>query len=442
MSSVKGSKAKDSAVPAGPKGFLGRHRVFFVIFAGIVLYQVFIVGGGQRWSVGEIPYSLLASDFSVGFIDKVLPGALFHLFFKETNETNMVIFSGVLLVLFWAALSFVLEEFYLSADRRDRGIYAALIFLSVTGSTTIAGYLLNLGWVESFWIFTVPLFFLCLRSARTVPLTLLFCVFALTAHSSAIVCYVPFFCILLLYRLTVEQDKTAKKIILATFAVCVVVSIGLFFYFQTIAPKHLAVTYEEYRATLEARGVTDFQYPDLYVFGKSENWGEYVTGDEPEAYWEAVKALASARENGSLIEVIRRQFIMIQTIQPVRIWGELAITAGVALPVTVSLFVFYIKGVADKSAQKLRRFVCLCVPALFALVLLVGGGLSFDKVKWFSHAYVIALASFMYMLYREKDAAAAYARGVISRIPAPLAAVYGVIYAGVVMPFFTLGAMK
>ena len=442
MSSVKGSKAKDSAVPAGPKGFLGRHRVFFVIFAGIVLYQVFIVGGGQRWSVGEIPYSLLASDFSVGFIDKVLPGALFHLFFKETNETNMVIFSGVLLVLFWAALSFVLEKFYLSAEKRDRGIYAALIFFSVTGSTTIAGYLLNLGWIESFWIFTVPLFFLCLRSARTVPLTLLLCVFALTAHSSAIVCYVPYFCILLLYSFSVETDKRATKIILATFGVCVVASIGLFFYFQSYAPKHLSVTYEEYRATLEARGVTDFQYPDFYIYGKSDNWGDYITGELPEEYKIAIEEKNAAAESGNFIAVLWYQAKMIRITRPVRLWIELAMSTAVALPVIIFLFIYYLRCAADRSSASLGRFIGFCVPALFLLIMIVGCCMSFDLCKWLSHAYVISLAFFMYMLYREKDAAAAYARGVISRIPAPLAAVYGVIYAGVVMPFFTLGAMK
>ena len=124
------------------------------------------------------------------------------------------------------------------------------------------------------------------------------------------------------------------------------------------------------------------------------------------------------------------------------LWPSLLVSAVVTLPLTVFLFIYYIKGLTDASATKLGRFVSFCVPALFLLILLVGWTMSFDLVKWLCHANVISLAAFMYMLYNEKDVPVRYARGVFSRIPAPLVTVYGVAYASVVMPFFNKGAMK
>jgi|GEM_PF-3781876 len=81
---------------------------------------------------------------------------------------------------------------------------------------------------RSFFAILAALFFLCLAYRPLYLLAAPLCVLALLVNYAAIICYVPFFCILLLYKLSGETDRKSKRMLLAAFIVCVCVSVAAY----------------------------------------------------------------------------------------------------------------------------------------------------------------------------------------------------------------------
>ena len=138
---------------------------------------------------------------------------------------TLTVYYIVLLFVFFAALALFLDRLVNRIEKKDRAVALVLIVLFLTGPSTFSIFITDIGFIEAYWVFLSALFFLFLAYKPLNLLTAPLCVLALMLNYAAIICYVPFFCILLLYKYVTETSKSAKRMLLAAFFLCVAVSI-------------------------------------------------------------------------------------------------------------------------------------------------------------------------------------------------------------------------
>ncbi len=410
------------------KRFLSDHRYFFGILAFILLYSFVVAGKCTPWRTGVVAYEFHAVDFSMGFGSFILPGAVYQRICGPINETSLTVYHTVLILAFTVVLAAFAERLYLSFDKADRRIAGVLLFLFLTGPSTFSMFFTDLGMPEVYWVYLAALFFVCLAYRPLRPLIPLLCVLALMVNYAAMICYVPFFCILLLYRYSTETSKRAKRAWLAVFIVCVCVSVGFYCYIAPATMKNMKLSFEEYNALMRSRGVTELTYTDSLFYGHYED-------DFPPEFYAKMAASPFYTEGEVLTPLQRLVNFAVFRLNMVGFHFAqrspliCAVPLLAIAPVTGLIFRFCFGELKNKENAKLRRFVFFCMPALFFVSILVAWPLSFDFFKWLNFAFLPLFASFLYVLYKEKAYVSAYIRRAASVFTFPQILVYCSVYA-------------
>ena len=248
-----------------------KNRIFFPsILLFVLLYAWGAVGLFRPWKTGVVAYEFHAVDFSMGFGSFILPGHVYQRICGPITGTSLTVYHTVLLLVFFLGLAALLARLMQRAEKENRRLAGTLVFLFLTGPCTFSIFVTDLGMPEVYWIYIAAMFFLCLAYKPLHLLIAPLCVLALLVNYAAIICYVPFFCILLLYKLSVETDKSARRMLLAAFIVCVSVSIPCCIYLALNTMKNMNYTFEEYNVLMRSRGVTELTYTDSLFYGHYE----------------------------------------------------------------------------------------------------------------------------------------------------------------------------
>ena len=409
------------------KRLLYAHRAFFVILAALLLYEWAVVGGCKLWRADVVAYEFHAVDLSMGFGSFMLPGQIYQWICGPINERSLSVYHTVLILLFFLALAAFAERLYLSAEKEDRRVAGVLIALFLAGPCTFSIYVTDLGMPEVYWVYLAALFFLCLAYRPLHLLAAPLCVLALMVNYAAMICYVPFFCILLLYKLSGETDRKAKRMLLAAFIVCVCVSVAAYAYLAPNTMKNMKLSFEEYNALMRSRGVTELTYTDSLFYGHYE---EVFPAD----FYAKMAANPFYTEGDALTPVQRLVNFAVFRLHMVRFHLEsrspfmLLVPLLAILPILALIFRFCFGELKNKGNSGLRRFVFFCMPALFFVSILVSWPLSFDFFKWMDFAFLPLFASFLYVFYREKAYVAAYIRRAVAAFSYPQILLYTGVY--------------
>ena len=410
------------------KRFATGHRFFFGILAFALAYAFFVVGRCAPWRTGVVAYEFHAVDFSLGFGSFILPGQVYQWICGPVNETSLTVYHTALLLAFFVALAAFGERLLLSVEKKDRTLAGTLLFLFFTGPCTFSIFVTDLGMPEVYWVYLAALFFLCLAYR---PLNLLvapLCVLALLVNYAAMICYVPFFCILLLYKYSVETDKRSKRMLLASFILCVAVSAAFFAYIAPGTMKNMKLSFEEYNALMRSRGVTELTYTDSLFYGHYEE-------DYPADFYAKMAASPFYTEGESLTRLQRLVNFAVFRLNMVKFHlaqrSPLMLLAPLAaiMPVLILISRFCLRELKNRENPKLRRFVFFCMPALFFVSILVSWPLSFDFFKWLDFAFLPLFASFLYVFYKERETVVPFVRGAVSAFSFPQILVYCSVYA-------------
>ncbi|MBQ7639289.1 MAG: hypothetical protein IJS90_10355 [Clostridia bacterium] len=410
------------------KRFFSGRKYFFAVLSAILLYEWVVVGRLQPWKADVVAYEFHALDFSLGFGSFILPGDIYQRICGAVNEKSLTVYSTVLLLVFFVCLALFLEKLVLSVDKKDRRAALTLIFLFLTGPSTFSIFVTDIGMPEVYWVYLAAIFFLFLAYE---PLNLLIaplCVLALLVNYAAIICYVPFFCILLLYKYSVEESKSAKRILMASFILCVCVSIPFYIYIALGTMKNMTLTFEEYNALMRSRGVTELTYTDSLFYGRYEE-------DYPADFYAKMAANPFYTEGGSLTRLQKLVNFAVFRLNMVGFHFSqrsplmLLVPFLAILPVAALIFRFCLREIKKKDNMKLRRFVFLCMIALPVLSIAVSWPLSFDFFKWMSFAFLPLFASFLYVLYRESGYVIDYIRSAVKAFSFPQIVLYCSVYA-------------
>ncbi len=403
------------------------HRFFFVIFAALLAYEWVIVGKCRLWQTDVVAYEFHAVDFGMGFGSFILPGQVYQWICGPINARSLTVYHTVLILLFFIALSAFLERLYLSVEQADRRIAGVLIALFVAGPCTFSIFVTDLGMPEVYWVYLAALFFLCLAYKPLHLLIAPLCVLALMVNYAAMICYVPFFCILLLYKLSTESEKGAKRMLLVTFIVCVCVSVAAYAYLAPNTMKNMKLSLEEYNALMRSRGVEELTYTDSLFYGRYEQ-------DYPADFYARMAASPFYTEGETITPLQRLINFAVFRLNMVRFHLSnrsplmLLVPLAAIFPILALIFRFCVGELRNKANSNLRRFVFFCMPSLFSVSILVSWPLSFDFFKWMDFAFLPLFASFLYVFYREKQYVTAYIRRAVSLFTYPQILVYASVY--------------
>ena len=409
------------------KRFLYARRYFTAIIAFIAFYAYVVVGRCVPWSANATTFEFHALDFSVGFGSFIWPGQLYQWICGAPDKKTLTVYHIVLLSVFFIALALFLERLVKGMGKKDRAIALVIIVLFLTGPSTFSIAVTDLGFFEVYWMYLAALFFLCLAYRPLYFLVAPLCVLALMLNYAAIICYVPFFCIMLLYKYVMETSKSAKKMLLITFIVCVAVSIPTFIYLVLFTQRNTTYTFDEFNALMHARGVREFTYIDVLFYGREK-------GGYPEAFNETWfnSTFYTPGENltvfQELLNFVELRFTLVLYFLWLRNPSRVILPLLVLLPVIALIFGFCFAEIIKKQNSKLRRFVFFCMPTLFIATILLSLGASHDTFKWLDFAFLPLFASFLYVLYREPENVIPFVRRFISPFTAPQIGMYAVMY--------------
>lgn len=405
-----------------------KHRVMFFFFTFIILYECIFVWQFRKWEIGGYAYIYHALDYSLGFVSRILPGAVFHFLFGEVTVFKATVFETVLLVLFFGCLSWFLEKLYYRLEAKDRSFGLLLMFLFVTGPCSFGIYVKELGMLDAWWLYTAVIILFLLPKKKLRPLIVVGAFVMILTYFASVLCFAPFIVIILLYKATVEEDPKDRRLLYIVAGAFACVAIGFTVYFISSGPGNIKLAPEEFFALLDARGCTgDVEeiYGVMYDVPPEESGIAFGTNAE---------MLNQAGVNSELMAqiVIRiRQHLTIFSESTKTKYIQILYAFLLICPVLALLFSAFRYKL--KNSRKLtQKFPFFCMIMLFFFINVVCLFVSTDTLKWLAHSFTLTFACFLIVLYHEPLLLSEKIRPMLQKIPHPVWVCYCMLYAVIV----------
>lgn len=406
------------------------HKYFFGILGFLFFYEFIVVGQCELWRVGQIGYAFHAVDYEFGFASGILPGAIYQFLMGPITEARVSGYLMVLYILFFAVVAFLLEKWIKTVDKKNRNLAWFFMFLFTTGPSTFSVYVTELGILEFYWVLFALLFFLFLSFRPLQFLIVPLCVLELLVNFSAIICIIPFFCILILFKLADEKKKSSRALLLITFVFCVAVAIPTAVYLILCVPKNMVYPYDEFNRIMGSRGVTFPYYLDSLFYRYRDDF----TGELSMVF----PNVGSVQYSGgwNYFVYLLRQFFSIVHLDsartPLMILGPYLLV----IPFVGFMDAVFFAGLKDRRNTGLKRFAYFCMIALFPFTVVCAAFLSFDYYKWLSFAFLPTISAFLFVLYYDKQIVWNYVECIFRTMPDSFLWLYGGVYAIVVFPAY------
>lgn len=409
------------------KSFFRLHRIFFGLFVFLCFYSYAVGNTFAPFRVGEHFYSFYAVDYALGFCSRFLPGAIYRLFFKTVEPAVLTAYHVVLLLLFFAGLCLLLEKLLLSTVAADRPLCFFFVLLFLTGPASFVLFSKWLGVIDFYWL---PLCLFCvaaLSRRQLWPLIPLLFVSAVLVHYGALICYVPMMALMMLYRLTLAEDKKDRRLLGAVLIVSVAAALLLTLYFVLFERENIVCTMEEFDALMQSRGVKYTYYYDYNIFRYFAAAGEappdeYIYGD-----------------GNPLLTLLRSVWMQIRMSLGVRLKSDSFMNYVLALlvlcPPAGLICSVYLARFRDPGTRGfLLKAVYLLAPLCFLCCFIASFFFSSDAFRWLSHSFLPLMTVFLYISYFEKESLWLIVRRKLHTVPSAVLLVFLLVYAAVVMP--------
>lgn len=376
------------------KTFAGKHYYGLCLFAFLFIYCIVVPTEGRPWIVNDATYSFYAIDFSVGFCSRVIQGALYNLIFRTPDYLTASIYLIGIFIITFGAVSFLAEKFIKTTDAQYRKSAIIITLFFFTGPATFAVLVPIFGMIDIFWVFATALSMLCLQNKKLYFLVVPLAVFMVFVYYGATLCYVPLLAIILLYKISVTEERKEKRYLTAIFFATVALTIFFTVYFVVFERSNLTMTMEEFDKFLVGRGVSE---GDLYYY----NFSYYrdIDGFEENGFLEVPEFDAGSSPSEVIKVLFQQAWISIFVKEFTYVTF---IVALLLLPILVFIYKFLITFFRKARGNNVKRFSLLCAMALFPFVVVAGFCFSTDVVRWIGNAFLPTLALFMYILYKER----------------------------------------
>ena len=380
------------------KNLIYKNRFAIFFFAFSLLYSFIFVNRFVFWEIEEhAVYSFYAVDFSYGFASKLLPGAIFNaLFGAHATRENATLFLSILMVIFFAALSFMLQKWMERMPEQHRNLAFLVVMLYLSGSYTFSIFTKTLGLLDAFWLFFAFLFFVLLETRFLkfgIPLLFAGCIFV---HPAGILNYVILMSIVLLYRISILEERKQKLSLIIIFVLSVLLAV-FFFIFFSMFERDMVVPWDVFHRKLKEHNVIYSRYYEYVFFGVDEGQ-QYI----PDSFYEIESPIKKMLYYFYyLIKLLfsyglpNRKTLHI----PSSICGVIML-----LPAMAFIVRFHFKRMR-KTSERLQKFCAFLMIIQFPFTLLTSLLISQDFTRQYSHAFLIAFTMVLTVMYYEKEQA-------------------------------------
>lgn len=402
-----------------------RHKVMFCLLSFLLVYECVFSGQFKAWSVGDYPYAYHAMDYSLGFVTRILPGAICNFLFKEISVFKVTVLETVLLLIFFVCLSFLLEKLYYRFGSKDRKSGLLLIFLFVTGPCSFGIYVKELGMLDAWWLYCAVIILFLLSNKKLRPLIVVFAFVMILIYYASVICFAPFIVIVLLYQATVETDPGERRRIYVIAAAFALIAVGSALYFMSFERTNIRLSQEEFYTLLTSRGFKgnlEDIYTIVYVVPPEESG---ITPGTDAEIWSQT-GMTSDLLNQIFVRLLMHWNIFMESTKTKYLHVLYAFL--LTCPVMVLMLSFFSSRMKTEE-KRVRKFVFFCMIVLFFFVNGAALFVSTDNMKWLAHAFMLTFACFLYVLYREPQMLAERVRPLLKKIPASVLICYCLLYA-------------
>ena len=408
------------------KKIWNKHYYSICFFVFLVCYSVVIPGQCQPWLASKVSLSFHAVDFSMGFCSKILPGAIYNIFFDDVSTFKVSVYETVLLVLLFLGVSFIAEKFILQFPLKQQKTGVIIVLFLLTGPITFSNYVNELGMLDVCWIILSALFVVFLSKKELYFLLIPVCMCAVMVHFSSVFCFVPLFFFLILYKISCITEPKEKKCLCIVFIVAIIVSVLLAVYFVVFETTTLTYTQQEFREIMLSRGVPEshlyyYEYAFYGVTPDFDDAGESlpeITGDTFFMY---------------LLHIVKVQFVTTFILKIQQISNGYGINSVflvfLVMPIIIFIFKSFSKVIKDDKSNKIKVASLIFMMIMSFVPMVVGFFTSTDLIRWISHSFFPLFIFFAYVLYNEGDDFRDYINEQISKIPLTVLGSYFLIYA-------------
>jgi hypothetical protein len=225
-------------------------------------------------------------------------------------------------------------------------------------------------------------------------------VLSLMVHMSAVLCYAVLFGIILLYRISVEEDSKKKKSYLTVFIISMVFTASLAVYFLAFK-KEMPIDVDEFNSLLEGRGGKYFVYYDYTFY--DHNYYEHTLLYPAELYDIENPVVRAVRLAFARLYFLHTEYKRVY--MPNYFDRILRIAVSLVLLAAPMTF-FYkkmIKFFRSVGENKLKKFCVFLMMIQFPFTLVLGCLFSLDIIRWFAHAFIISFSILLYVMTREDE---------------------------------------
>ena len=377
-----------------------KYTLFF--FAFITLYNFIVVSKCKLWSVDVVTYTYHLPDYSFGFVTKLLPGALYHLFFKEVYPEQLNVYLNVLTLLLFLFVSFSLAKLIAtrkSPESRKTLLVLSLFFLS--GPCTFSVFTLGFGMLDFYWLIFSALFLVFVSNKYLKFLIPGIFFLSLLVHISAVFCYIPFFALALLYRFYISQSREEKKTLMLIFGISIAVSLAGVVYFVLNDNQNLAYSMRDFHRQISLRNhLGDSGY---YVYYDYAFFRHYETDF---VSLEQLRQNPLLKSGGAAAELINALYSQLQLVvimhrhSPYYIYQLLFMLLLIS-PIYALMLIFWVGKF--KKADRLGKLLFLLIILQFPLTLLSGLCVSLDISRWLANAFLVQFLLFFFVVFHQKE---------------------------------------
>lgn len=391
-----------------------------------MVYSFVVPGEFKLWEADDAVLAIHAVDFGMGFCSKLLPGAVYNLFFDSVGTLKTSLYLSALLIGFFIILSFLLEKFILKVEPQHRKTAFIILAFFLTGPATFAIHVYYPGMLDMYWVFCALLLFLLLSKKQLTPLMFLPFVLCVTIYFASLICFIPFFVIIILYKISCTQEKKEKVQLWSMLIVSSIAAVGLGIYFAVCEERNLIYSMEEFHELYSSRGTDNFFYFDrsLYKYLDNSNLMEFVPNVPKWLYPYPI-----------ICEIIIR---VSHTFAKVSIPDKLII-AAIIMPIIAFIFSFLKNQIKANKTNKLKAFSFVCMILLPFATMVCALLFSEDVVRWIGNSFLLLFTSFIYILYKEGQDARQLVEERISKIPLTTIILYLTFYAFIVYHPYYVG---
>ena len=423
------------------------HRPALCFFLGLLIYNFVVVLRCSLPAIG-VNYTHYAVDYSVGFCTRLLPGAVYNLFVPKPTEATANGYVWLLTLLLFAAVSLLLEHVLLSLPKERRPFFWLLLLFYLTGPATFSLYTHAFGLLDLHWLILMVVFFLLLQKKWGQLLLPVFPLLLLLTSFGAIVSWIPFSVLLILYQLTLQTEKKDRQRLTAVFLAALFVAGGSFLYFAANDKKNLVYDVDGFNQFMHERGCDIVAYYDDSFYDAFETAVDFYveqhgTADSPysghlngyidqKEFFPEMADGPVKRFANEIGNRLARHWELYKMNDYVQLKKSVSLFCGmfvVVLPPLAVLYNVLVKKFRSARGKKPDRFLYFCLLAFFPVLLFIVPVVSTDTTRWIMHAFMMLFTLVIYMICREREAVLEPLRRMLVKIPRVALASYWGVYA-------------